>query len=321
MGYAETIQISTNGVWRDTASVNVDGASVVATGSWIRIARIHDEEWLDGPLAEPAHFVDELQRHAATLAADIFTYGQRLPETTPRYDYPMECDSVAAIHIRSFDEWWTTLPQETRKNARRAQKRGVTLSIRPLDDDLVAGIVELNNEAPIRQGRRFPHYGKSVEQVRKDHAAFPDRSEFICAHQGDELAGFAKVVYCRGFATVLQLMSRASKADARPANAIIVRAVERCHERGVPYLVYGKYRYGRQASTTLMEFKARNGFEEVLLPRYYIPLTAKGAVSLRLKLHRRTTELMPASALDLARRIRGAWYRATSAPASPVHPR
>jgi len=237
-----------------------------------------------------------------------------MPDTAPRYDYPMESDSVAAIHIRSFDEWWMRLPQETRKNARRALKRGCVLDIRALDDDLVAGIVELNNEAPVRQGRPFPHYGKCAEQVRRDHSAFADRSEFICAHLGGELAGFAKVVYCRGFATILQLMSKASKADARPANAIVVRAVERCLERDVPYLIYGKYRYGSQASTTLMEFKARNGFAEYLLPRYFIPLTAKGAVSLRLRLHRRTSELVPPFALDLARSIRGAWYRATTPP-------
>ena len=76
------------------------------------------------------------------------------------------------------------------------------------------------------------------------------------------------------------------------------------------YRVYGKYRYSKQASTSLMEFKARNGFEEVLMPRYYVPLTARGAAAVKLKLYRGFSELVPAFALDLARNARGAWYRA-----------
>jgi hypothetical protein len=309
MGYAETIQISANGAWCDTRSLNVLGTSVVTTRAWLRIAQVHDEEWLAASVAQPDYYIRELRLHAAELPADIFTFAQRVPATTPIYTYPMERDSVAAIPLRSFDEWWTGLPQETRKNARRAAKRGTEISVRSLDDDLIAGIVELNNESPIRQGRRFPHYGKTFDQVRRDHSAFPGRSEFICAYLGSELTGFAKVVYCDGFATILQLMTRASRSDSRPANAIVVRVVERAIERNLGFVVYGKYRYGKQASTTLMEFKARNGFQEFLLPRYYVPLTALGTAGLRVGLHRGASDLVPAFAIDLARNLRGAWNR------------
>ena len=310
MGYPERIELSINGVWREAPSINVDGTSVVATGAFLRVARVHDEEWLDQTIQDPSPYVQALRQHAGALPADIFTFAQRVPDRTPRHDYTYEWDSIATARFRTFDEWWERLPQETRKNARRAVKRGLVSSIRPLDDDLVAGIVELNNETPMRQGRRFPHYGKSFEQVKQDHSPFAERSEFICGHIGTELVGFAKVVYCAEFATILQLMTKAGSSDARPANALLVKSVQRCQERGLECLIYGKYRYGRQSTTSLMEFKARNGFEEVLVPRYFVPLTAKGGALVRCRLHLGASELVPAFALDFARTMRGARHRA-----------
>ena len=51
--------------------------------------------------------------------------------------------------------------------------------------------------------------------------------------------------------------------------------------------------YGEESPGQLTEFKRRNGFEQILLPRTYIPLTAKGRVALRLKLHRGTWAMLP----------------------------
>jgi len=44
--------------------------------------------------------------------------------------------------------------------------------------------------------------------------------------------------------------------------------------------MYCNYIYNDPKSS-LTEFKRRNGFEQVLLPRYYIPLTLKGKIALR----------------------------------------
>ena len=49
------------------------------------------------------------------------------------------------------------------------------------DDELVRGIAEVQNEAPVRQGRRYPHYGKTIQRVKWDHCAFVERSDFILA--------------------------------------------------------------------------------------------------------------------------------------------
>ena len=71
------------------------------------------------------------------------------------------------------------------------------LSVKDFNDDLIRGIVEVNNDSPVRQGRRFPHYGKTFDQVKKDHSSFLDRSDFICAYLGNEFIGFLKIVYRR----------------------------------------------------------------------------------------------------------------------------
>jgi len=58
---------------------------------------------------------------------------------------------VAAVRIKSFKEWWDGLPQATRKNVRRSQKRGVVVTVREFDHDLIRELVGLNNDSPIRQ--------------------------------------------------------------------------------------------------------------------------------------------------------------------------
>ena len=44
-------------------------------------------------------------------------------------------------------------------------------------------------------------------------------------------------------------------------------------------MTYCNYVYN-DPDSSLTEFKRRNGFEQVLVPRYYIPLTLKGEIAL-----------------------------------------
>lgn len=220
----------------------------------------------------------------------------------------MEWESVAACHVTSFKEWWENLPQAGRKNVRRSLKRGVVVRVSRLDAALVEGIVEVNNDSPIRQGRRFVHHGKTHGQVWKDQATFSERSDFICAYLGDELIGFLKLVYGRETASIVQFLPKASRYDARPTNALMAKAVERCEEKRIPYLIYGRYSYGNRGAASLMEFKARNGFAEVLVPRYYVPLTMKGRIAVTLGLHRDLAGRFPRWAIRLGTRMRARWY-------------
>ena len=61
--------------------------------------------------------------------------------------------------------------------------------------------------APVRGGRRFWHFGKDVETVRRGLATYLDRSEFIGAYWNEELIGFIKMVYVDQLATLMHIIS------------------------------------------------------------------------------------------------------------------
>ena len=116
----------------------------------------------------------------------------------------------------------------------------------------------------MRQGKTFTHYGKTIEQVKKDQAAFLDRSDYICAYHEKELIGVVKLIYRGDVASILTFLPKASHHDKRPANAIMAKAVELCVERGIGHLVFGKFNYGTKKHTPLREFKIRNGFDHAV---------------------------------------------------------
>jgi hypothetical protein len=303
-----SVEISVKGEWCKVPALQIDQATIIIRGRWIRIAAVLDEEWSEAELANPELCIQTLKRHrTGALRADIFTFSQKLPSTIPKYSYPMELDSVAAICLTSFKDWWDKLPQVTRKNVRRSEKRAVEVKLREFDDDLVRDIVELLRDSPIRQGKRFDHYAKTFEQVKKDQSTFLGRCEFICAYTGNELIGLAKIVYCGGIAAVLQFLPKGSQQDKRPANALIAKMVEVCEAKGISHIVYGLYNYGNKRNSSLLEFKIRNGFEDFAVPRFYIPLTIKGALCLKLKLHRGFVGVLPNGLISSAVKFRK-WY-------------
>jgi hypothetical protein len=245
------------------------------------------------------------------VRADVFTFAQKLPATVPKYRYHMEWESTAAIRLNGLANWWEKLPQETRKNTRRAAKRGVIIKSKAVDDELISGIVAINNESPVRQGRRFPHYGTTPDEVKRDFLSFRDRSDLLCAYSNDDLIGLVKIIYCGDVGAISKLQSKMSHYEKRPTNALLVKAIEICEQKGMSYVTYGKFRYGNQGTTSLMDFKVRHGFQEILLPRYYVPLTTKGEVAVALGLHRDLRSRLPRTVLSIARGVRSEWYKFT----------
>jgi len=306
----DTVEISVKGKWLTVPAVIANGNTLVVKGKWIKVAVVHEEQWLSSEIEGPELCVKALkEQKSPELRADLLTFAQKLPAKVPKYEYPMERESTAAIHLTSFKDWWEKLPQETRKNVRRSQKRGVLVRVRELDDDLIQGIADINNESPMRQRVPNVHYGKRFDQVRKDHSSFLDRSEFICAYFGSELIGFLKLVNRGDTASILQLQTKASHQDKRPSNALLAKAVEICEAKGMSYLVYGLLNYGNKRHSPLREFKVRNGFEEVLTVRFYVPLTLWGKVCMKLKLHRGLLGILPHSVITLGVNARAKWYK------------
>jgi hypothetical protein len=285
-------------------SAEIDGRTMIASGNWIKTAAIRDEQAVEGePVKDPTTFIAALGKSG--LKADVLTFFQRPPDVTPRFKYHFEWDNYAAVPITTFQDWWENrLPQEARKNTRRSAKRGVLVKSVPFDDELARGIHKLCNESPVRQGRPFWHYGKDFETVKREHATYLERSEFIGAYYQDELIGFIKMVYVDRVAVIFHILAMNSHYDKRPMNALITKAMEVCAQKGVGYFIYDKYIYGNKKDSSLMEFKRRNGFEQVNFPRYYIPLTLKGRIYVGLRLYRGAVGLLPETVLKRLLRIR-----------------
>jgi hypothetical protein len=287
-------------------STEICGRTVIVTGKWIRTAEIKDEGVVEGVTVEdPELFITKLK--ASDLKADLFTFAQRPPEITPKYGYHRDWDNQAVIPTACFEDWWESLPQVSRKNVRRAGRRGVVVKVIPFDDDLVKGVHRIYNSIQVRDGRLFWHYGQDADSVRRSLATYLDRSEFIGAYLGEELIGFLKLVYVDDTATIFHIISMDEHYDKRPQNALIAKAAEVCEQKAISHLIYGKFIYGNKRRSSLVEFKRRNGFQQVKFPRYYIPLTPRGELFVRLRMYRGVSGLLPEPILYLALSCRD-WY-------------
>jgi hypothetical protein len=96
--------------------------------------------------------------------------------------------------------------------------------------------------------------------------------------------------------------------DKAPSNALVAAAVRSCAERGIPYLVYSQFSYGKKQRDSLSDFKQHNGFQRIEVPRYHVPLTVTGRIALRLGLHRRFAEQIPEPIFARFRIVRSRWY-------------
>ena len=278
---------------------------VSVRGRFVRIAGLAADgyDFLD----DPAEAIDGLQAQGRHV--DLFTFAQEPPDTAPRYDYPLEWDNVAAVPVSTFEHWRARqVKDKTRNMLRRADRAGVVVREVPFDDALVRGISAIYNESPMRQGRRFKHYGKSLERVGRENATLLDRSVFLGAFVGDDLVGFAKVVKARRQAALMQILSMIGHRDKAPTNALIARAIGVCEQQRVSYLVYGRFSYGRRQTDPLSDFKRHNGFERIDVPRYYVPLTPVGRAALRLGLHHGLRAYVPPAVIDRFRTIRAGWW-------------
>ena len=258
-------------------------------------------------VADPEVLLGELKKRK--VSADIFTFMQRLPASKPEFDYHMEWDNVAAIPIHDYEHWLSKqLHQNSRNKLRKGMKKGLTIKTVDFDDALIRDIKEIQDEVPVRQGRPYAYYGKDLEWVRTGYSTYLDRAVFIGAFFRDELVGFLKLVSVGRFARTMGLLTRVRHRDLAPMNALIAKAVEICAERRFSHLVYGRYDYGKVGSDSVVDFKFYNGFEHILLPRYFIPLNAFGRLALGLRIQRGIKECLPRSLVQTLRRLKVGYY-------------
>jgi hypothetical protein len=306
---SHSVEVRIKGRWVAVPVMRVNGNELTTKGKWLRIARIRGEEMMEKGVDDPEFYISALKRDTDhILKSDIFSFTQKLPETQPKFPYSMEWESVAAIALDGFKQWWEGLPQESRKNVRRSQKRGVVIKVKEFDEELIEGIRGVNDDSPMRQGLRNAYYGLTSEETTKRYGEFLGRCDFICAYSGQEMIGFLHLVYRGNVAAILNLTSKPSHFDKRPANALMAKAVEISEVRGISHITYGLYNYGNKRDSPLREFKIRNGFKEFLVPRYFVPLTLWGRLCMKVGLHRGLIGNLPPSVITAGLRARAQWY-------------
>jgi len=269
-------------------------------GRFVRELRLEDERYID--IEDPAALIASIK--AGGKSADIFSFCQRVPESKPKFDYYMEFDQIAALPITSLERWMSEqIPKQTRTSIRKAVKKGVVVREEKFDDQFIRGMTKIFNETPIRQGRPFWHYGKDFETVKKEFSKYSFREDHIGAYFNDELIGFIFLAYAGRYAITIQIISMVAHQDKKPNNLLLAKAVEICANKGIPYLVYGRWARG-----TWGEFKENNGFENVLIPRYYVPLTLKGYLALLLRLHHGIRGILPERLILKLIKLRKSYY-------------
>ena len=90
---------------------------------------------------------------------------------------------------------------------------------------------------------------------------------------------------------ISQILSMQKHLDKSLNNALIAKAIEFCANNRIEWIMYG--RMGNHP--TLDNFKESNGFTKLQLTRYFIPLTGKGRLAIKLGLNRELKDALPPS--------------------------
>jgi hypothetical protein len=301
--YQEEISVKGKPAWVD--AVNVDNHVIILNGTVIKTARLRDEWYED--IDDPEQILSALR--ASNLGVDLFTMMQRLPDTSPRFGYYREIDSIAAVPISSYEHWFKKqIDTNARRAIRNAEKKGVIVRSTQYDDEFVRGMTEIYNEAPVRQGKRFWHYGKDVETVRKQFSKYLFREEMIGAYYKNELIGLIMLCHAGNYAELGQIISKIAHRDKGVNNALIAKAIEICGQKKIPFLTYGYWKSGGAG-----DFQRRNGFQKYDVPRYYIPLSLTGKLAIRWNLHRGLAATLPPAMKSRLIDLRTQWYSRKSA--------
>jgi hypothetical protein len=256
------------------------------------VANCHDEYGKD---THGKEFIGEVKRNGA----DVFTFIERKWCHTiqkPTNSWLKSSDNVAILPVTTYDEWWRrTIKTETRNRIRRADKSRVTTEIVEEDEKSAEGIWRIYNETPIRQGRRFPYFGESLETIKRIYGLFPtpiigQKATVIGAYFQEELIGFLRMEGAGNeTAQITNIFSLQQHWYRCPNNALMSKAVEVCTRSGTRWLTYGKM----ENHPGLDRFKENHGFRMFPVTRYYIPLTTKGKIATALGLHRQLQDILP----------------------------
>lgn len=278
---------------------DIGGQTYSISSGPVKIAGLEDD-WFEDQ-KDPEKVISIL---AETKAIDIFTFWQRLPDLSPRYpQYHRENLEIAVLPVTTYDQWFNhQIKPRVRTLVRKAEKEGITVRQTVFDDEFVRGMTAIFNEAPVRQGRKFWHYGKDFQTVKRQFSRYIDREIMIAAYFEDEIIGLIMLGKAGCFGLTGQIISSLKHRDKSTNNALVAKAVEVCEQQGLNYLCYLFW-----SDDSLAEFKRRCGFQKLIAPRYFIPLTAKGRWALKCGAHRGWKNMIPSKIKVPLKQLRRAW--------------
>jgi hypothetical protein len=155
----------------------------------------------------------------------------------------------------------------------------------------------------VRRGKPFWHYGKDFATVKQELSDDLDQSVFVGAYYKEELIGFIKFLITDRYAMTLLILDKTAHRDKAPMNAMIAKVVEICADRGIPYFTYTVWRRGDHG-----KFQESVGFERIPVPEYFIPMSLRGKLALRLGLHKGVKEAIPEGMMVRLLELRAKWY-------------
>jgi hypothetical protein len=118
------------------AELSLESRDVLVRGRLCRLAHVD----VDGYkfLTDPESAIAALR--SSTTRAGLFTFLQKLPDTSPRYLYSFELENLAVLPISTFDHWWSQqIGFKARNKTKQAEKKVIVFREVPFGRVLVAG--------------------------------------------------------------------------------------------------------------------------------------------------------------------------------------
>jgi len=231
------------------------------------------------------------------LGLDVFTFIKRNwlnSVINPEKTWVAVADNIAILHITNYDDWWNAIGKKTRNMVRKAEKNEVVTCKATPNYTLAKGILLIYNETPIRQNRYFPHYGTKLKNISRKVLSSKDHI-FIGSYFESKLVGFVDLIIGENIAIISQLLSLKEHWNKAINNSLIAKTVEVCISCQVEWLMYG--RMGNHPS--LDKFKNKIGFKKLSVTRYYLPLSTKGKIAMKMGLHQNLKDIIPKKLLYL----------------------
>ena len=214
---------------------------------------------------------------------DVFTFVERSWCSTiqfPPKSWAKAEQSVVLLNLHSYDEWFKAIGRKSRNMIRKAEKSGVRVSVAEPNEKFSEGIWKIYNNTPIKQNRRNWYFGMTLKEVEEELSSSANCT-FIGAYFKDELIGFTSLIYGNNVVVVDRLASLQEHWDKAVNNALIAKTIEICAANDSKWVVYGAWKQMRQHGS-LVDFAFHNGFRSFKATRYFVPLTRKGQIAIKM---------------------------------------